>query len=217
MYWLRDQRRGNTNFISQKFARSVHDHPTAKRLALLGSVIGSFALGAGLGAAAHESFPRWSMFPPVFFLLWLIYQDYSTPICEISTSRSVAETTGLEMPLQIAVYLLKQDTTRRGVVQRLPDLHRWWSALSPESAIVILDFSDTRQLHPNAALELRSLMKQAESHGRKLLLSGISPEERHSLQRSGAGDAILPANVCENLETAVARAMALAVVQAGED
>lgn len=216
IYWLHDQRRSNTDFISHKFARSVNEHPSAKRLALLGSVIGSFALGAGLGAAAHESFPRWAMFPPVFFLLLIIYQDYRTPICEIHPAHSPTVTTGLEMPLQIAVYHLKRDSNRSGIIQRLPDLHRWWSALPAESAIVILDFSDTRQLHPYAALELRGLIKQAESHGRRLLLSGISPEERQALQRSGAGDALMPANVCVNLETAVARAMALAVLEVGE-
>lgn len=77
---------------------------------------------------------------------------------------------------------------------------------------MILDFSDTKQLHPNAALELRNLIKQAESHGRRLLLSGITPEQRKTLQESGAGDALMPANVCVDLDSAVARAMALAVM-----
>jgi len=212
IYWLHDQRRGNTEFISGRFARSLHQHPTAKRLALLGSVIGSFGLGAGLGAAAHESIPGWVMFPPVLFLLWIIYQDYRTPICEIQASHSVAETTGLVMPQQIAVYHMKRDTTRRGKVQRLPDLQRWWTTLPKETAIVILDFSDTKQLHPNAALELRTLMQQADSQGRRLLLSGITAEQREALQASGAGDAMKHANVCADLDSAVARAMALAVM-----
>jgi uncharacterized membrane protein YoaK (UPF0700 family) len=85
-YWLRDRRRDSPPLSPKALVHSVRVHPTARRLALLGSIAGSFALGAGLGAAAFERFPSWAMFPPVLFLLWIILQDIRTPICEIEPS-----------------------------------------------------------------------------------------------------------------------------------
>ncbi len=62
---------------------SGRPRPTWRRLLVLASVIGSFALGAGLGTIAHSRIPYYAMFPPVAFLLWIIYQDMGRPIAQI--------------------------------------------------------------------------------------------------------------------------------------
>ncbi len=73
-------------WLSEKRSvRAMHTHPAARRLALLVSIIGSFALGAGLGAFAYGAIERWAMNPPVLFLIWLIYRDLKSPIARFRT------------------------------------------------------------------------------------------------------------------------------------
>lgn len=209
LYWLRDRNRDSPPLPARALIHSVRTHPTAMRLALLGSVVGSFALGAGLGAAAFEFSPRWAMFPPVVFLLWIILQDVRTPICEIEPSDLVEGEHGLDLPSAVAVYHLRKDRDRRGKVHRLPDLLRWCERLPLSVRIVILDLGDVTSLDSNAALELRALMKQSAARGRRLLISGISGEQYRAIRQAGAGDTLDPTNVCPDLELAIARGLSL--------
>lgn len=209
LYWLRDRGRDSPPAPVRGLVHSIRNHPTAMRLALLGSVAGSFALGAGLGAAAYGPFPHWAMFPPVLFLLVIVYADVRTPICEIETSHHVGDEHGLDLPPALAVCHLRKDKSRRGRVQRLPDLLRWCERLPIEKRVVILDLQEVTVLDTNAALELRALMKQATARGRKMVISGVSGEQYNALRAAGAGDALDPTNVCPDLELAIARGLML--------
>ncbi|MBC7835050.1 MAG: DUF1275 family protein [Phycisphaerales bacterium] len=205
LYWLQDRKVDSPPLPSRALIHSVRVHPTARRLALLGSIVGSFALGAGLGAAAFDQLPRWAMFPPVLFLLWIIFQDVRTPICEIEPSDLVGGEHGLRLPEAIAVYHLRKGAGGRGKVHRLPDLLRWCERLPASKRVVILDLSEVTLLDANAALELRALMKQFDAQRRRLVISGINGEQYHAMRAAGAGDALDPTNVCPDLELAIAR------------
>ncbi len=217
LYWLRDRNRDSPPLPTRALVHSVRVHPTALRLTMLGSVVGSFALGAGLGAAAFDHFPSWAMVLPVSFLLWIIIHDIRVPICEIEPSESFGGATGINLPDSIAVFHLRKDTGRRGKVQRLPDLLRWCEGLPAERRIVILDLGDVSVLDANAALELRALMKQSAARGRRLVISGLSGEQYHAMRQAGAGDALDPTNVCPDLELAIARGLMLAEARPRED
>ncbi|MFO0874520.1 MAG: DUF1275 family protein [Phycisphaerales bacterium] len=208
LYWLRDRRRNSPPLAPRTLLHSLHVHPTARRLALLLSVIGSFSLGAGLGTLAFDHMPGWSMVPPVVFLLWIIVQDLRTPICEIEPS-DVVGGESVALPRELAVYHLRKDRGRRGKVHRLPDLLRWCERLPAHTRIAILDLGAATALDDNAALELRALMRQSASNGRRLLISGISGEQYRALRNAGAGDALDPTNVCSDLELAIARGLML--------
>lgn len=215
MYWLRDRRKNSPPLEARALVRSMVIHPTARRLAMLGSVVGSFALGAGLGALAYLHMPHWAMYLPVAFLLWIVVRDIRVPICEIEPSELVGGK-GLDLPAGMAVYHLRKDRGRRGKVQRLPDLLRWCEGLPAENRVVILDLGDVTVLDSNAALELRALIKQSAARGRRLVISGISGEQYQELCRAGAGDTLDPTNVCEDLELAIARGvMLVGMEQAG--
>ncbi len=208
LYWLRDRRKNSPPLEARALVHSMAAHPTARRLAMLGSVVGSFALGAGLGALAYQHIPHWAMYLPVAFLLWIVVHDIRVPICEIEPSELVGGK-GFDLPAGMAVYHLRKDRGRRGKVQRLPDLLRWCEGLPAEYRVVILDLGDVTVLDSNAALELRALMKQSAARGRRLVISGISGEQYQELRRAGAGDTLDPTNVCEDLELAIARGVML--------
>jgi len=200
LYWLRDRRRDPK--AEFKF------HPSGKRLALLASVAGSFALGAALGTAAYSHFPRWAMFPPVLFLLWVIYQDLRRPICEIEPS-DLESTSGLDLPEDIAVYHLRRDSRRRGKAHRLPNLLAWSERLPPGKRVVILDLGDVTEVDENSALEFRALVRQFHATGRRLVIAGLTRDQYRALRASAGGDAFDHTSVCPDLDLAIARGLTL--------
>ncbi len=209
LYWLHDRRTNSPPLPTVALIHSIRAHPTARRLALLASIVGSFALGAGLGTLAFDHAPRWSLLPPVFFLLWIVWQDVHAPICEIEASELVSGSGGWDLPKGLAVYHLRKDKDRRGAVHRMPDLLRWSERLHPSSRVVILDLSEVTTLDANAALELRTLIVQSKNLGRQLIFAGLNSEQYHAVREAGAGDALDPMNVCPDLELAVARGLGL--------
>jgi uncharacterized membrane protein YoaK (UPF0700 family) len=210
LYWLRD-RRTSAAASKQPIAQSIHAHASTKRLILLLSVLGSFALGAGLGTLAYGLIPNWAMFPPVLFLVWIIVQDIRAPICEIEAANLEEAWEGLSLPSSVALFHLRRDKERAGVLHRLPDLLAWYEQLPPEKRIVILDLGDAADLGANAAFELRALIRQSVSQHRHLVLSGISAKQYRTLRESGAADVLDPSNACPDLELAIARALTLAM------
>ncbi|HLO42039.1 MAG TPA: DUF1275 family protein [Phycisphaerales bacterium] len=206
-WWVRDRVRDGAAGDLPGFARSLRSHPAAQRLALLFSIIASFALGAGLGAIFYESHPRLTMIPPVLFLIWIIYQDARAPICEIEES-PLHQDRQYGLPSQIAVYHLRKDKVRRGRFHRLPDLLRWFERLPGDRKVIVLDLADLPQIDENAALELRALSRRLESQHRHLVIAGLTMAQFASL-RERAGDTLDASNVCPDLDLAIARAVAM--------
>jgi hypothetical protein len=172
-------------------------------LALLVSIVGAFALGAALGTLAHDLGARVSMVPPVALLLWIVFQDTRTPICTIRQA-------GILGPFHpfgtVALYRLEHDPRRKGRVQRLPDLPRWWARLPASHTRVVLDLHSADLLDDNAALELRALALAARADGKTLVLAGFTPAQYARALRAGAGDALTLASTCPDLDLAIARA-----------
>lgn len=208
LYWLRDQRRTVPPDSARAFLRSAQAHPTAKRLGLLLSVAGSFALGAGLGALAFAEMHRWAMIPPVAFLLWIIYQDIRLPICEIEASELEGDQ-GMGLPQSLAVYHLRKDRVRSGKLHRLPNLLAWAERLPTRTRVVILDLDEATQIDANASLELRALMQRFRATGRDLVIAGVSGDRFREFKAAGAGDVLDASNVCSDLDLAIARGLAL--------
>ncbi len=207
VYWVRDRRRnvppmpggasgasatktgvacgGTSSPELRRFVRSATTHPSLRRLALLGGILLLFVVGAGLGTIVHEWWPRLVMFPPVFFLMWIIYQDVARPIAEIQESELVRDELGL--PDALAVFHLKRDRDRRGRVQRLPNLMLWLERLPAATRVVILDLTDVTELDSNAAFEVRALLTRFAAEERHLILAGVTPAQYEQLRSVWGG------------------------------
>lgn len=200
-WWLSDERRRGAG------ARiSIRSHPTSKRLALLASIMGSFALGAGLGTIAFAFGARWAMFPPVLFLLWIIYQDISRPIAEIEESDLVDETAGLGLPPDLAIYHVRKDHGRAGKIHRMPNLLAWADRLPRSARVIILDLCEVTHLDENSAIELRAALRKLGSEGRAMVLAGLTPKQFEQLS-AAAGGLLDPLDACADLELAIARGL----------
>jgi anti-anti-sigma regulatory factor len=202
--WLRDRRRDPKAGKARAGFAALGAHPTARRLALLTSIVGSFIFGSAVGTVGFDHFPRLCMVPPVVFLLWIIWQDLRTPICEIEPM-DVAGDQDLGLPPGLAVYHLRRHTDRPKELHRLPDLLRWCERLPASERVVVLDLSEATTLDDNAALELRALIHQARARGRKLIFAGMTGRQYRAIIEAGAGDTLDPQNVCPDLELAIAR------------
>lgn len=206
--WWRVDRRREVPHPPVARVHSIQTHPTGRRLVLLASIVGSFALGAGLGTLAYETIPAFAMFPPVAFLVWIIYLDLTRPIAHIAPS-ALASDEGYQLPDGIAVYHLRKDRGRSGPSHRLPDMLAWSDRLPHTTRVVILDLADITRLDANAALELRALVLRFTAQGRRLIVSGLDAGQYEHLRRAGASDTLDPTNVCPDLELAIARGLTL--------
>jgi len=181
-----------------------------RRVLLLGTLLGSFALGAGLGTVAQAQMPRLVMFPPVLFLLWIIYQDARLPICEVTPSAPGAAELRAVLPEHVAIYTIIKDSIRPGSsLHRLPDLEAWWDGLPEHERVVILDLGSDVKLGHNAAGELELVAARARATSRRLIISGISRQDLERLGGSASMPSLSAENVCPDLEIAAARALTM--------
>lgn len=209
LWWMRDRARNIPPGSARALAHSLHAHPTARRLALLGGILALFCLGAFLGALAYVHVPIWAMGPPVLLLCWIIFQDAVRPIAEIEPSELLSAGAGLGLPETLAVYHLRRDQRRRGDVQRMPNLTLWAERLPASTLVVVLDLGDITRLDSDSAFELRAALLHLSGTGRRLLIAGLSGEQFEQLRRTGVGELLDPMNVCPDLELAIARALSL--------
>ncbi|QYK48023.1 MAG: DUF1275 family protein [Phycisphaeraceae bacterium] len=211
--WVRD--RDLSKLDPGVRARVAHtlSQPVIRRVALLASILGSFALGAGLGTVAFDYSRPYAMVPPVAFLLWIVLIDAMRPIAAIEPSDLVANGAGEGLPQAIRVYHIRQDQSRRkgrrAKLHSLPNMTAWAERLGDEVRVVILDLADVTQLDGDAAFELRSLLALFKAQDRHLVLAGVSHEQYDQLRRAGAGEMLEPMSACPDFELAVARGLAI--------
>ncbi|QOJ00358.1 MAG: DUF1275 family protein [Phycisphaeraceae bacterium] len=206
LWFLRDRTR-ERGWVG-RLARDLRLHAGARRVALLASILGSFVLGAALGTLAYDHFPRPAMFPPVLFLLWIIAQDLRTPIAEIEPSELVRDS-GFDLPAEIAVFRLRKDASRRGAVQRLPDLSGWLDRLPRAARVIVLDLDEVNQLDTDSASELNATITRANQAGRRIVLAGVTPEQYRDLACAGGDQGLDPLAAVPHIEFAIARALLL--------
>lgn len=205
MLFLSD-RRGEWRQAGELITK-LHKYAVVRRLLLLASILGSFALGAGLGTLAYDHVPAFSMTPPVLFLLWIVVQDLRAPIAAIEPSEIVGAS-GLELPAEMAVFHMKRDPNKKGHVQRLPDLLAWMDRLPATARVVVLDLDQVTQMDPDSAMELRTVLRRMAEQDRHLILAGITPAQFQELSKAG-GNGLDPMAACPDVELAIARGLGL--------
>lgn len=207
LFWMRDRRRNVPPGSARGLIHGVMTHPPARHVALLASILGAFALGAGMGTLAYEHFPRLAMFPPVAFLIWIVYQDLAAPIAEIEPFTMVGSK-GFDLPSGLAVFHLQRDQDRRGRVHRMPNLLEWSARLPVAVRVIVLDLGEATQMNANAVMELRALQEHFRQQGRRLIIAG-ERRRLEEIQHSEAAETLPAESLCSDLELAIARGLNL--------
>lgn len=187
-------------------AAAVREHPSTGRLLLLASIVGSFALGAGLGTLAFEYIQRLSMFPPVVFLIWIIYQDLRRPIAEIQAAE-MQRNVDMGLPGSLGVFHVRPDRVRTRGIARLPNLGLWAEQLSAETRVAVLDLSMFGDLDDNAAMEISAAAQRLRSEGRQLILAGVNQAKYQRMAHALHDPSMKTLMVYDDLDLAIAHGL----------
>jgi ABC-type transporter Mla MlaB component len=147
------------------------------------------------------------MVPPVVFLAWNIFHDVKRPIAEIEPSDLVGNG-GMDLDPRLAVFHIRRDASRQGLVHRMPNLQAWAERLPAKAEVVVLDLEQVNQIDANSVLELRAVLHRMRDQHRHLILAGLSHGQVEQL-RSATGDVLDPRDVCPDLELAIAKGLNL--------
>jgi uncharacterized membrane protein YoaK (UPF0700 family)/anti-anti-sigma regulatory factor len=180
---------------------------TWRRIALLASILGSFAFGAGLGGALLARSLEAVMVPPVLFLAWIIWQDVSRPIADLEPEPLVAESAGLRLPSNVAFFRMRCRGNRRGGLHRLPNMQAWADALDPDADVVVLDLSEADDVELAGAEELRAVAERFHRSHRALVLSGVDIRRFESLRVAGLTQVMPLGSMADDAELALAYAL----------
>ena len=193
-------------------AEAPHGISHGERIALLASIVGSFAFGAGLAALVHDRWPGWSMALPVAFLAWVILQDVRRPIADLEPDELVAGSLGIDLPPNVGVWSLRCAGGRRGGTHRLPNLHLWADDLPPAVDVVVLDLGSADDVDPEGAEDLRSVAERLQHSRRALVLAGVDARRFAQLRAAGVLGVLPLGSVTDDIDLAVA----YAIERAGE-
>jgi uncharacterized membrane protein YoaK (UPF0700 family) len=173
------------------------------RSLLLGSILGSFALGAGLGTLAFDHVQAWSMVPAVLFLAFLTLQDLLKPIAAVELRARPHDGAPI-----VAIYHAEPPASGRRF--RLPDLATWAAGLDEHVRVVVLDLANLGAMGERSALELRALMLHLREEGRALVLAGVGQPQLAALHHAAVLLDFDADDLCQDLPTAARRAESLA-------
>ena len=92
---------------------------------------------------------------------------------------------------------------------RLPDLAAWASSLPSECRVAVLDLSRVPKFGPLAANELHAMFGAASSRARQVVVAGVDPIERATLNALTRSDLLSASNCAATLEEGIALAARL--------
>jgi uncharacterized membrane protein YoaK (UPF0700 family) len=189
-------------------------HPSFQRLLLLGSIFGSFLVGAVIGTLAFIKLPAYALIAPVVFLLWIILVDWRKPIADVRELDLTADADfgGHEgvmamLPEHVGLYRLTHH--RRDALHHAPDFGAWVDRLPKHWRIVILAVSPLTHFDADSALNLAEAVRKLHTAHRDLIMCGVKPNQYKVLNRGGLVSVLKNENFVPDVEFALARAMNL--------
>jgi len=212
--WLKDRitRGGHDRLLRTLFV--TRRQPSAQRLLLLASIIGSFFFGATAGTIVYLHVPMLAFAPPVLFLTWLIWVDWHKLIADVHEldllSDPELKMLGLVkslLPPNLGIYRLTSGT--HADHHDAPNFQAWVDRLPEQCHVAILCLSPMLRFNANSALDLQEAFKRLRDNDRHLLLAGVKPSHYTMLDRHRVAEKIGIVNLCPDLEFAIARGMEL--------
>jgi uncharacterized membrane protein YoaK (UPF0700 family) len=207
-FWWRDKMRSRREGRRGRLIRVSARHPSFLRLALLGSIFGSFLLGAVVGTLAYSWQPDYAMAAPVLFLLFIVWMDWRKPIADTRELDLLGDpelrALGIVqaiLPAGLGIYRVHPKLAGK---ESVVDFAGWVDRLPERWRVIILAITPLVRLSGNAAMDLEAAVNRLSAAGKKLILCGVVTKQYKELERSGLLEKIGAENVCPDLEFAVA-------------
>jgi uncharacterized membrane protein YoaK (UPF0700 family) len=215
LLWYRDKLRRNRAGRAGRLIALSRRHPTALRIALLGSILLSFLFGATVGAFTLATLPTYALLAPVLFLLYIVLVDWYTPIADVRELDVVGDAelrlAGLDLksllPPEVGIYRLSHH--RRGALHHAPDFQAWAERIPRHWRVVVLAISPMTHLDNDAVADLIAAVNRLRGQGRRMLLCGVTPRQFKVLRDNGFFDLLDVQDACPDVEFAVARSLEL--------
>jgi uncharacterized membrane protein YoaK (UPF0700 family) len=211
LYWWRDRMRSRQWSRGARLIALSRRHPTVLRLALLASIYGSFLLGVLIGSFAYMRWPSLAMLPPLLFLMWIVFMDWYKPIADAKELDLLGDPElkayGIVhslLPKELGIYRIGPHLHAGGRVGT-PDFSAWVERVPARWKVIILAMTPLVRLTGNSLLDLEAAYERLRGSGRKLVICGITTSQYRQLDGAGLVDKLGSANVCPDLEFAVAR------------
>lgn len=219
LYWWRDKTRSRHWSRNGRLFLVSRRHPSAQRLALLASIFGSFLMGVMVGSWLYMSRPQYAMVLPILFLLWIVLVDYFKPISDARELDLMGDPElkayGIMhslLPKTLGIYRIGPHRHNGRVAD--PDFQTWVDRMPRRWRVVILAMTPLVRLTSNSLLALEAAHERLRTQGRRLILCGITPTQYKLLDGAGIVDKLGPANVCPDLEFAVAQGIEMLTPEA---
>ncbi len=214
LFWWLENVRGRRATRAGRVLKVSQRHPTALRLLLLASILGSFLFGVIIGTAAFVWSPGEVMFPVVLFLGWLFAMDLPKPIADMRELDLLSDpelrTYGIVkslLPPQIGIY--RSACLHSSRPHRAPNFQLWVDRLPSHLKVVILAVSPTLRFDANAVMDIELAVQRLQRKGRKLIIAGLTASQCKSLDELGVARIMDIFNLCPDLEFAIARGIAV--------
>jgi uncharacterized membrane protein YoaK (UPF0700 family)/anti-anti-sigma regulatory factor len=212
LFWWRDKLE---QFRWQRVGRLLkvtRRHPSAMRLFLLLSILGSFGFGTVAGTIAFTHLKPLALLVPVAFLLWVVFIDWRTPIPDIRELDLLNDPDFrleglLSKLLPQEVVLYRASAVRGRGRHRAPDYELWLDRVPDRYRVVVLAVSPFTHFDSNAVMDLEAAIDRLHVHHKKLILSGITTQQFKTLHALGVARMMDINNLCPDLEYAIARSM----------
>jgi uncharacterized membrane protein YoaK (UPF0700 family) len=210
--WAWDKTRGARRGRHSRVLFVSRRHPSVLRLALLGSIVGSFLFGVVAGTLAWHYVPTYALLAPVAFLLWILFVDWRKPIADVREMdlladpdhRGYGDLRAL-LPPELGIYRLFHH--RRDAVHHAPDFQQWVERLPRHWRVIVLAVSPLTHFDTDEALDLAAAVHKLRAAHRDLVVCGATRPQFKAMRDAGTADAIGLENFCPDLDIAVARAL----------
>jgi hypothetical protein len=205
--YLWDRLRGRWWQRAGRVLRVSQRHPTVQRVALLGSIWGSFVCGATLGAVLFAEMHGNALAVPAAFLVGILWMSSRAPVAEIREMDVVGDPEmklhGILqtlLPAELGVYRVTHDR-RAGV--RSPNFNMWVERVPAGKRVVVLVLSPVVRFDTNAILDLQRAVGKLEEARRELVLAGVNTAQYKRLEHEGMVATLGAERVCPDLEFAI--------------
>jgi uncharacterized membrane protein YoaK (UPF0700 family)/anti-anti-sigma regulatory factor len=210
--WWRDKMAGAKAGRYTRLLKVSRRHPTALRVLLLASILGSFMVGAVLGTIALVEFGPCALIAPILFLLWIVLVDFFKPIADVRQIDPTHDTDLVTLksllPPQVGIFRLAHH--RGGARHHAPDFSGWSQRVPKQWRVIILVVSSLTQFDQDSATSLLAAVQRLSDTGRDLIISGMNRRQFKTLMDCGLSNVIDLDNFVPDVEFAIARAMNLA-------
>jgi anti-anti-sigma regulatory factor len=214
--WWHDKMAGAKAGRYTRLLKVSRRHPTALRVLLLASILGSFMVGAVLGTIALVKLGPSALIAPILFLIWIVIVDFFKPIADVrqidpTHDTDLANTIGplkSLLPPQVGIFRLAHHRSAKR--HHAPDFSGWAQRVPKQWRVIILVVSSLTQFDQDSATSLLAAIQRLSDSGRDLVISGMNRRQFKTLMDCGLSNVIDMDNFVPDIEFAIARAMNLA-------